>query len=161
MQEAERIEEFFDTARARVEWLGSRQEVTERRFATHQVPWDKSVFKATRHAGLHLGVIYMSRSALLASSNKWLKSVTCQHCTLTANITKGSTNSRFACVQQHPVRVDIQECIRHGLSQTVSSLRGDCDGDALQLQVLLLLLHVPCCLCVSAVAAHAMLFVCK
>lgn len=64
LQEAERIEEFFDTARARVEWLGSRQEVTERRFATHQVPWDRSAFKTTRHAGLHLGVIYMSRSVL-------------------------------------------------------------------------------------------------
>lgn len=66
LQEAERIEEFFDTARARVEWLASRQDVSERRFATHQVPWDKSVFKTTRHAGLHLGVIYMSRSAWVA-----------------------------------------------------------------------------------------------
>ncbi len=61
LEEAARIEEFFDTARARVEWLSSRQEITERRFTNHRVPWDRSVFKATRHASLHLAVIYMSR----------------------------------------------------------------------------------------------------
>lgn len=63
LQEAARIEEFFDTARARVEWLASRQEVTERRFMNHGVPWDRSLFKATRQMSLHLGVIYMSRYA--------------------------------------------------------------------------------------------------
>ncbi|DBB05452.1 hypothetical protein WJX77_002293 [Trebouxia sp. C0004] len=61
LEEAARIEEFFDTARARVEWLTSRQEITERRFTNHGVPWDRSVFKATRHASLHLAVIFMSR----------------------------------------------------------------------------------------------------
>ncbi|KAL3161284.1 hypothetical protein ABBQ38_009640 [Trebouxia sp. C0009 RCD-2024] len=61
LEEAARIEEFFDTARARVEWLANRQEVTERRFVNHGVPWDRSLFKTTRHMSLHLGVIYMSR----------------------------------------------------------------------------------------------------
>ena len=61
LEEAARIEEFFDTARARVEWLSSRHEITERRFTNHGVPWDRSVSKATRHASLHLAVIYMSR----------------------------------------------------------------------------------------------------
>jgi len=64
LEEAARIEEFFDTARARVEWLSSRQEITERRFTNHGVPWDRSVFKATRHASLHLAVIYMSRYSI-------------------------------------------------------------------------------------------------
>ncbi|DBA80930.1 TPA: hypothetical protein ACH3X2_007151 [Trebouxia sp. C0005] len=71
LEEAARIEEFFDTARARVEWLSSRQEITERRFTNHGVPWDRSVFKTTRHASLHLAVIYMSRY----SSNLGLVSV--------------------------------------------------------------------------------------
>ena len=63
LEEAARIEEFFDTARARVEWLANRQEVTERRFVNHGVPWDRSLFKVTRQMSLHLGVIYMSRYA--------------------------------------------------------------------------------------------------
>ena len=62
LQEGERIEEFFDTARARIEWLASRQETAERRFAAQQVPWERTAFKSTRHASLHLAVIYMSRS---------------------------------------------------------------------------------------------------
>ena len=61
LEEAARIEKFFDTARARVEWVAGRQEVTERRFANHGVPWDRSLFKTTRQLSLHLGVIYMSR----------------------------------------------------------------------------------------------------
>ena len=61
LEEAARIEEFFDTARVRVEWLTNRQELAERRFANHGVPWDRAVFKATRQASLHLAVIYMSR----------------------------------------------------------------------------------------------------
>ena len=65
LEEAVRIEEFFDTAKARVEWLANRHEVTERRFANHGVPWDRSVVKAARHASLHLGVIFMSRYFLV------------------------------------------------------------------------------------------------
>ena len=63
LEEAARIEEFFDTARGRVEWLASRQEVAERRFANHGVPLERTIFKTTRHLSLHLAVIYMSRYA--------------------------------------------------------------------------------------------------